>query len=578
MIGTTVVLGDGTVTLKNVSTLKEPWHKHEQVLACDSINVSYINYNGYPISIWEYNNTVIVIEGAIYNIDDEIIKSKIDKIIDNGVQNSDVLEFVNCADGDYCIFIVNKGSKKIVVFNDILGGLPLFYYNDGKTIYVSRQYGIIASNISDNDWSSENIAEYLSFGYNLRTRTFSNKIQKFEPASLLRAQSCGSLSCQYYNLYVDDFTVSKKYNSKEDAAKDLARLFEESCKRRVEYAAKHGYTIVNTMSGGFDSRTIAGGLEKFSDDYINITYQYLQDESTVAKSVLAAIDSKSKYIKLSFQNQPDLFNRRLTLNTDGRINAYTNSICYHDMLSVRSHFGNERILYFGGFGGEFIRHPRFETLMPFNKLGLTYSPTYYLTSRICNTDVKHLISVFSESFKNVTNIGECRYKDFYNEYYQNLVRCSGEDRTRMFYFTVQPMMGKDFIMAIRHKVPLKWVGFEFYKKFLREIDERLVSVGVFGHDDSYLEDNNLRKIDFKRRVLEYYLSPIRYVYKRICNTELKKNENSVSYEDLSEYLNELKNKSLFNNQFISENYSKFSNTLLYRLISVLSYISSLENA
>lgn len=577
MIGTTIVLGQGASKAKGLNTLKEAWHERESLLNEDDLNVGFISYDGYPIKSWAYNSILIVFEGIVYNIEDNVLKNTISSIIDSNYEKTEILNLIKNADGDFCVYIIDKDNKEVIAFNDILGGLPLFYCNNKNTFYISRQFGLIASNIKEKAWNNAHIAEFLSFGHNLKTRTFSDKVFKLEPASYVHAKYDNEIiNCQYLNLYVDDFKVHNGYNSKREAVKDLVRLFEESCSRRVDYAKKNGYRIVNTISGGFDSRTVVGGLEKCECDYTNLTYEYLQDESATAKAVCKAVGSKSEYVKLSFKNEPDLYDSRLSINTDGRINSYTNSICYHDMLSVREYFGNERILYFGGFGGEFIRHPKFETLLPFNDLGMAYTPSFILSSKVCCTEGKVLKGLFSKSFDGCVT-RESKYKDLYNEYYQNLVRCSGEDRTRMFYFTVQPMMGKDFIMAIRHRIPLKWVGFEFYKMFLKELDPRLLSVGIFGKSEDYLEDKNLKRLDSKKKVKEYYLSVIRYFLQKYKRRELNNKEDSIDYKDIIDVLEEQSKLGVFDVQYIKNNYRSFSKSFKYQLISTLYYINSFKD-
>lgn len=576
MIGVTISLGEKANKVKGIGYLKESWHFYKDILSTNNVGVSYIGYDGYPVNYWEHSGNTVIVEGIIYNICDDDIKANLNNIIEKGYNQDLIREFIKKADGDFIVYFVNEKNNEVVAFNDILGGLPLFYSSEGNTLFLSRQFGLIAQNLNERQWNKENIAEYLSFGYNLRQRTFLSSVYKFEPASILFASFDKKVNVEYNQLYVDDFIIENRYKNEDEAAIELAKLLVESCHNRVNYARTHGYKIVNTMSGGFDSRTVLGVIEKDTDSYVNITYEYVTDESQTAQDVLSAMGSKSEYVKLSFKNTPDLYDTRLTLNTDGRINAFTNSICYHDMLSVRKHLGEKKILYFGGFGGEFIRHPRYETLLPLAVIGLTYSPTYYLTSKICNTTVDNLKTVFHDSFDNKKS-REQRFKDFYNEYYQNLVRCSGEDRTRMFYFTVQPMMGKDFIMAIRHKVPLNWVGFSFYKKFLKEIDERLLSIDIHGEKEGFLNDSNLKKKDFKRKVFEYFYSSYRYLNQRFSNRELRKVENTLSFDDIAAYFEVNNGSQIFNQGFIKNNYSNFDITLKYRLIAILSYISKIEN-
>lgn len=577
MIGVSIVLGAGITSTRSLDSLKESWHKYECLELRDNISVSYKYYNGYPINNWRYKDCLIIIEGIIFNFDDAIIQSKLNGIVDKSFDKNEIASFVNSADGDFCIYIINLSRNSLIVFNDILGGLPIFYALEKNTFYVSREYGLISQNLKSKSWNPDNIAEFLTFGYNLKERTFSNSILKLEPASCIFVNYLDVVRCNCETLYVEDFGLKNQYNSKDEAAKDLARLFEESCRRRVAYAQKNGYTIINDLSGGFDSRTILGGIEKCTQDYINLTYEYIQDESPIAKSVLKAVDSKSKYIKLKFDNTPNLHDTRLTYNTDGRINVYTNSVCYNDMYGVHEYFGDKKILEFGGFGGEFIRHPRFSVLVPFSRIGVTYSPTYNITSRICNSTPRKLVNMFKDAFSRCgKRKRESLFKDLYNEYYQNMVRCSGEDRSRMFYFTVMPMMGKDFVMAIRHRLPLGWAGFEFYKEFLKNIDSRLVTVPIFGQEEHFLDNKNLRKIDFKRRVTEKFVAPIRFLVNNFTNHELSREEKALSYNDIENYLEFIDNQKIINKDYLEKHYKYLNKQIKLNLLSIVQFIDTVE--
>lgn len=576
MIGVSMAIGHNASSIKSLAK-KEDWHYNKSIVSHKEIDVNYSGYNGYPIDYWSFKDSLIIFEGIAYNYEDDERRLSINDIVNDNCKREDITRFVNNADGDFCVYIINLSEKRAVIFNDILGGLPVFYSIEDNTVLISRQFGWIVTNIKERKWSSRNIAEFLKFGYNMRKRTFSDVIFKMEPASMITIDySMDQLEIKYDNLYIDDFSIKNRYKSREEAVSNLADLFLESCKRRISYAKSHGFEIVNTMSGGFDSRTVLGGIEKYTNDYINLTYAYIRDESLVAKQVLQALNSQSEYVKLNFKNNPDLYNKKFTINTDGRINVFTNSVCYHDMQSVREFFGDRKVLYFGGFGGEFIRHPRHVTLLPFSKIGLYYTPTYELISKICKTNVGRLTSMFSDSFSNTKGATACKYKDLYNEYYENLVRCSGEDRTRMFYFTVQPMMGKDFIMAIRHRVPLKWAGFEFYKRFLEAIDKRLVSVSVWGQNPNYLDNNNLRKVDFKKRVVEKYISPLRVLYHKFKKNEFREMDNEIKYADLELQLKALRELNLFDETFISSKYQLFNKAFKYKLITIISYIYEIE--
>ena len=72
----------------------------------------------------------------------------------------------------------------------------------------------------------------------------------------------------------------------------------------MQYAIKNDYTIVNTMSGGFDSRTILGGIEKYIENknYTNITCY-----KTWLQKIKEKLHSCTKILALAFKQNLDGF-------------------------------------------------------------------------------------------------------------------------------------------------------------------------------------------------------------------------------------------------------------------------------
>lgn len=580
MIGTTFLYSK-QINEKSLGLLtKEPWHDLSITHKTDNSILCYSHYKGYLIETWSHLDYIIIKEGAIYNICKEEIQNSINAIaecIDKPDQCKQLIrDFILKADGEFGISFYNQKNQSLLFFNDILGGLPFYYTCNNGIASLSRSFSFVLSQLPNKGWSNNNIAEFLSLGYNLRERTLSSLVSKTRPATLLTVETENGPTLNVEVIYKDDFNITNRYQSKQEAVNDLVKLFLEGCASRVEYAEKNGFDIVNTMSGGFDSRTVLGGIEKSNVRYTNLTYEYIQDESQIAKRVVDTVDSKSEYVKLSFKNTPDLYNVNYVLNTDGRVNVFTNSVCYNDMLEVRKHFGDRRIMYFGGFGGEYIRHPRYPDFISFDKSFCSQANTFFFTPIICNSNYESIKGNIVKDFDIESLPKEVLFKDLYNEYYQNLVRCSGEDRTRMFYYTVQPMMSKDFIFAIRHRLPLKWAGFSFYGLFLKSLDKRLLDVPIYGKPESFLSNTGLKHEDLSRHLMMSIKNTIRYYLNKYTRYEYRKQNEYIPYDRLEPYLKQLSNLSIFNEQFIENNYKYFDKTLQYTILDVVLYITEIE--
>lgn len=99
-----------------------------------------------------------------------------------------IRKFVAEADGDYIIYII-KG-KQIVIFNDYMGRLPLYYHLDNyQNFFASRKLNFILSNIQECIISKKSIAEYFMFEFQHGTKTLFRDIKKLDAHQILVFQN-----------------------------------------------------------------------------------------------------------------------------------------------------------------------------------------------------------------------------------------------------------------------------------------------------------------------------------------------------------------------------------------------------
>lgn len=560
--------------------IKESWHKLNQVLLDNNTDICYSYYDSYIINYWDYDNSVIIIEGCIFNKSDEEIRetlNTISKLESNSEIKKRIATFINDADGDYLVVVYNKTTKRFVIFNDLIGGLSVNYLITPTNMILSRSLAYVAVNCNEAVLSKENLAEFSMFGFNLGNHTIYKNIYKLTPGTCIISEvGDNGIFADISYVIEPSFVLKEKYHNKKEAIKDLSKIFLESCKSRVEYAKRNKFEIVNTMSGGFDSRTILGGIEKYIQSYTNLTYEYKMDESVIAREVLKHIDSKSEYIKLCFKNIPHVEDTKLAFETDGKVEAYTNAVCYNDIKYAKENvFKGKKLLYFGGFGGEFLRHPMKPLIQPTKEWGMSFGPSAKFASKIFGCKMADLCDSINKTLYPHSEQGkEAVTKYHYNEYYQNYVRCSGEERTRLFFFTVQPMMSNLFIRTIRNRVPLRWAGFRFYRDFLKEIDKRLVEVDLYGNAVNIKSTFSLVKRDFKQNftVFQY----VRYLQRKFTRYEYKERPGSIDIKTIEDLYRGLPDKNSIDIEFVRRNYKSFGGLLQVRILSLLGFLYECE--
>jgi asparagine synthase (glutamine-hydrolysing) len=280
--------GDETILSAALSSvMHDDRYEQKILLKKDSFLVAYTKYPEYPITVHEDDQFWVCIEGKIYGQDDLKIKREINDLLfevsfSDGLSNKSnkvADKWLSTTDGEFIIYALNKRNNEFMLINDVLGRLPIYYYNDDKTLIISRELPLITYLIwrSDDNYDIKNgylfdrmaIAQYLLFGYTLDKRTLITGISRMQPGALVtikngkydtydtdvRRQTHFNIE----NLYSFNFE-EKKHNAdslKENADK-LVSLFSEACKIRADVNSKN----IISLSGGFDSRIIAACFYK----------------------------------------------------------------------------------------------------------------------------------------------------------------------------------------------------------------------------------------------------------------------------------------------------------------------------
>ena len=561
---------------------KESWHSLKQVVESGDCDFCYSFHPDYPIRSWIENGCVIVLEGAIYNHSEDEVTSELNELAlhlssdKNEKQLNSIRSFVNGADGDFLVTMYCERKKTVIAFNDILGGMSAYYCNARGEFYLSRSLSYISCNQPEMKLSRLNMSEYVVWGFNLGDHTVFEDIKKLKPATCLFVRLDKEQNLVEEKETTEHiFSVNNRYKNKREAIRDITRIYLEGCKNRVNYALDHVYEVVNTMSGGFDSRTVAGGVELLNIEYINLTGEYKQDESAVALKVLKHIDSKSTFLKMKFENVPNIGDSLIAFKTDGKIDAHTNSVCYNDLQYEKEYFKGKRIALFGGFGGEYIRHPWRVNFLPIVQWGNANNPPSKLVAGFFRNKSNELNCLFSDSFSRVRKQGrEAQIKYFYNEYYQNLVRCSGEERNRMFFYSVQPLMTTPFILAIRNRIPLNWVGFRFYRDFLKEINPKLVKIEIYGKAVDIKSEKSLFFKDLEQKT--NFKTYARFIRNTLPGLNRRTIKPFVDINLVVEFFKKISYKEDFDIEYIKNVWTMLGANAQLRLLTLLEYIYECE--
>ena len=537
-----------SLALNSLIDLKhEPYYVIEKLIDNDNMTSVFSGYEGYPRKVYEYGNTVVSVEGLIYNKSETEIESSLVAISKSYTENNDyqtlIREFIDTADGEFNVLICSKSPEKFIIFNDRWGRLPSYYYYDDDMFVFSREIKFILPFMPSIEFDRVSIAEFLLFEFILGERTLVKGISKVMPSCVLNIEPSGSrIGVEINKVFGLNFEEPQKPLPKDKCIEECKSLFLQSINDRVNKVQERGYNITADLSGGFDTRAVFGGLGQTGAkvDYYT-DYMVTGDESEYAEK---AVERNS--VKFTGLGGGE-FMKRVPIAKKG----YKTMT---DMLKAG---------YFVGFGS---------------------------IERICKvvkldekTFGNHLTEYF-DGYPETTLKGKVKHRHFE---YENKLVSAGEDRDRIHIWPVEPLWSKDLFSFVMKHIPEKYAdGIGFYFRFLRAIDPSLVKVPIFS-----IKIRKDPRISFYRGYLfNWFLDIllrmarsskiIRELLKRHRRRSLIKdgNEHEKIKQDILENYAQLNILATFSDKRGIHDFMEHSATShLYRLLSLTLYFKEIEN-
>jgi len=177
--------------------------------------------------------------------------------------------FVSRLEGAFHLVILDRHKDMILLANDRFGLRPLYWaHYDGKFVFGPEVKVILQDPAFRRQLNLVALAEYMRFQHLLGDKTFFEGISLLPPASVLTLDlSADALKVQPYWSFAE-IPELRKGIEYEEAVREAARLFQNAIDRRSSGEQRVGLYL----SGGLDSRLIAGCLAKRTDDFDTITY------------------------------------------------------------------------------------------------------------------------------------------------------------------------------------------------------------------------------------------------------------------------------------------------------------------
>ncbi len=452
-------------------------------------------YDSYPSLIYQDQDKLILMEGLIYNRATEEVRDDLLIIATHFCAGRNfrhyVSEFISAADGDYIVLIFSKRLGHTVVFNDRLARLPAYYYSGTGLFAVSREPKFIAHCLPVIEFDRVALAEFISFEYTFGAKTILRGVRKLSPATLLiQVDRADGFFITEEELLRTDFSESEEKMNRKDAIRECARLFRDSLVSRVRMVDQLGLSIMADVSGGYDSRAVFAGLCGMNTEFTSWCSR--RSELGEGDETIAALELCRTFGKdLNTYDAPRVKEelpemRRQTYICDCMVEYRTTAIRYHDSVERRRLAGSRPYANFMGFAGEFLRHP-YELYKGYRSVGQMISDGAYSVNfnptraaPLVRVNPNDLVDVLeAEVAKYPESRDADRLKHYYFDFW-NRKPTNGEDRHRLFNWTVSPFWGSDLFLFEMHHLRQEWVGWRFFTDFLREIDPRTLLAPIKG--------------------------------------------------------------------------------------------------
>lgn len=449
----------------------------------DRTIIGYTGYEGYPVRLYESTDFFSTVEGIVYNRSEKEVDSFISDLIlqkrHSGIQIDSLERFLLTSDGEYVLTIYDKSFGHVIIVNDALGRLPVYYAEENNKLIASREVKFVAGLLDQIKIDKLAVAEHLVFGYPLAKRTLIKNVCRLDPAILLEYDvNTGNLDIKNVHTWnlEDQFHEAK---SLQESADDLVRLFREAVRCRVE--SFQGFKNLMSQSGGMDSRSVAAPLRDVDPSVVSVTYlDYegrAQGDVRIARELTRRLGIDWEVIELEKRNFEQMC--YLIEMKDG-LNYAAMGFILDFLTKIKSRFGNKVVVWSGDapWGALWPLKPSkaIETMDELICSILNHPSSVFKTDKLADfidqaqvkTGLKNVLLAYPENDLNK------KYQHFIIFERGYKFAFEGEDRNRFYFWVTTPYYSPAFV-DYAFRIPDSYKDHhKLHLEFSRRLDRNLV--------------------------------------------------------------------------------------------------------
>ena len=259
---------------------------------------------------YEYNNSILIYNGEIYNCEELKKKYDIESDLDtdliiklyNKYKNIFFSEIISEFDGIFSFCILDKTIEKLYVVRDMLGVKPLYFFENSEYFAISSTMKSFDS-LTEFKVNNNNLYEFWNFRQCLNNKTIIDNIFSFQSGHFYEYELNGKLNLS--KMYTSIFENKQEYT---------INLLETKLNNAISnnLISDKNVKLGCFLSGGVDSSYIYNYCKKFKDDLYSYSIGFKDCNEFEYVNKLITNNDKHKNLVVTideyFENMIDLIN------------------------------------------------------------------------------------------------------------------------------------------------------------------------------------------------------------------------------------------------------------------------------
>jgi len=174
--------------------------------------------------------------------------------------------FVTGLNGQFNILVYDQRNRSVKVFNDRLAYRPFYYWCvDGLAVFGLEKKSVFAALGRTPAFDPMGMLEFVTFGHNLDDRTIFKGVHAMPQGSVLEFRGNRPTARPYWR---PAYEKRKGRTNLDEEARELGRRLCHAVELRAQSDRRYGISL----SGGLDSRVVAGALARSHRDVATFTF------------------------------------------------------------------------------------------------------------------------------------------------------------------------------------------------------------------------------------------------------------------------------------------------------------------